>query len=359
MADTIFTLDGRDSIFLDAMKGWFNLDENTVHNEINGAFQECISILEEMKINYEDLKNGLIPRSGKNEIAFVFDRDKMEPSYGFDAFSKLIPLLDKKSCNSVLFGDFIGADKLKHKLRSAFFKQIQKVREIDYQHHEQFCIIYINNLPDQSVKTINDGLSKFAPYVGYFDLTYSSFLKTYLSIVLSRHFLKSKSIIITANEVNDINIYGYPFEENGFKCKGVDTIYYGLFLSYKIEREVFEGFESDTTFAINAITKNVFHISDFNILVEEPKLQYLLREKADNIERAGITNLTLSEVELLIQDKINNNYIYNLCFRKESQTLKFNIIIETTRTDTNKPMKLTVALEYMPNEKTLRLITMF
>jgi hypothetical protein len=360
MSDTIYTLDGRENVFLEVMQSRFNLDESSMHDEINKAFQDCILVLDEMKIKYEDLKNGLIPSSNKKEIAFVFDTNQMEANYGFQVFSILIPLLDKKSCNSVLFGDFLGSEEWRVMLRAEFFRHIQKVREIDYQYHDQFCVIYINNLSNQSASAINEGLKQFVPYVGYFDLTYSSALKTYLSTILIRLFLKNKATIITQNEFSeDINVLGYPFEKSGFKCKGIESIYYGLFLSYKIEREVFGGFESDTSYSINAISKNVSNISDFNLQIEEPKLKYLLTAKADNMNRAGVTNLTLAEIERLIKNKIKDNYIYNLCFLKNSETLKFNIIIETARADTNKPMKLIVALEYIPLKKILRLITMF
>ena len=95
------------------------------------------------------------------------------------------------------------------------------------------------------------------------------------------------------------------------------------------------------------------------MIVQGKKLQYLLKEKADNLERPGMAQLPLSELEELIKSKINHNYIYNLSFLPDSQTLKFNILIEVPRTDSKKPMKLTVALEYLAENKTLRLITMF
>jgi hypothetical protein len=362
---TIFTLDARDNIFLDVIKNRYNLDHSIIYSVINDSFKKCISILEQKNINYQDLKNSLVPRSDRNEIAFVFDRNRIDSSsYGFNVFSKLIPLFSKESCNSVLCGDYIGDNKRKDKLKFSFYEHIKSDKQINYINHNQFYIVYINNLSDKMVATFNDGLKQFNPYVGYFDLTYSSFLKTYLSTILVRLFIKSKTIIIAGHEDDrnneeDVNVSKYPFEKNGFKCKSIQSMYYSLFLSYKIERKVYEGFESDTNFAINAISENVLDISDFTILVKEDKLRYILNEKADNLERAGITNLTLDELEIIIKAKIRSNYIYNLSFLKQSGTLKFNILIETKRTDTNKLMKLVVALEYMPMDKILRLITMF
>lgn len=362
--ETIFTLDARDNIYLDVVKNMFNLDESRIYTEINSVFDDCVSILNKKQITYQDLKSALIP-SDKNEIAFVFDSLQIKNAwYGLPVMSAILPLLDKNSSNSVLVGDYIGENHMAGRLHATFFENIKSVRKIDYQHHSQFYIVYINNLSDKMVETLNHGLKPFKPYVGYFDLTYSSFIKTYISTILVRLFIKNKMTIIQRHEddrSNDenINISGYPFEENGYTCKSIQSIYYSLFLSYKIERQVFDGFQSDTTFSINAITDNVFDITDFKLLVEEKKLPYLLKEKADNMERAGIANLTIKEIELLIKEKISSNYIYNLTFLKAHKTLKFNILIETTRTDSNKPFKLTVGLEYKPTEKTLRLITMF
>jgi len=66
--ETIFTLDARDNIYLDVVKDMFNLDESRIYTEINGTFDNCISILNKKKINYQDLKSALVP-SDRNEIA--------------------------------------------------------------------------------------------------------------------------------------------------------------------------------------------------------------------------------------------------------------------------------------------------
>lgn len=362
--ETIFTIDARDNILLEVMKLHFNLDDGQIYTEINSALQNLISILKNKGINYQDIKSALIP-SEKKEIALVFDTKQIESAwYGLPVMSSILPLLDKNSSHSVLVGDYIGNNEMTKRLHAEFFENINTLKEIDYSHHSQFYIVYINNLSDKMVKTLNNGLLNFTPYVGYFDLTYSSFIKTYISTILVRLFLKSKRIIIQGHEDDvenneDINMSGYPFEKFGYTCKSIQSMYYGLFLSYKIERQVFDGFESDTTFSLNSITENVFDITDFKLLVEERKLSHLLNAKRVSLERAGIANLTTNEVERLIKEKINGNYLYNLSFNKDHGTLKFNIIIETKRSDNNNPFKLTVALEYKPFDKTLRLITMF
>lgn len=364
MTETIFTLNARENVLLDLLREEYNLDKTIIYNLLNKEFNKCVLLLEKKKIHYQDLKHSLIPSSSKNEIALVFDRRKINSwSYGYEIFSHVIPLLDLQSCNSILCGDYTG-DTIKEKLSSIFFKEIISKKPTIYITNNQYFIIYINNLSHKMVQTISDGLDQFQPYVGYFNLTYSSFLKTYLSFILVNFFVKCKTIILTGHddpENSDAyeNPYKQLFLENGFTCSSIPSPYFGLFLSYKIERKVYPGFDRDTDFSINLITTNVLDISDFEILVEEKKLLYLLKAKTASLETAGLINMNISDLEANIKDKIAENYIYNLTFLEKYSTIKFDIIIETKRVDKEKLMKLIVALEYNPSKKILRLITMF
>src|SRR5579872_5033018 len=125
MTETIFTIDARDNIYLEAAKDVLKLNENTIYDEINGLFRDLIITLSSKKIKYQDLKTALTPSNSRNEIAFVFDTLQIESSwYGLPVFKAFFPLLDKQSTNSVLVGDYIGDDKIAVKLRSAFFENI-------------------------------------------------------------------------------------------------------------------------------------------------------------------------------------------------------------------------------------------
>ena len=240
---TIFTLDAREHILLDTLKNHFNLTSADLHREIGELFSHTLSILSAKKINYQDLKNALIPRSVRKEIAFVFDTKNIESSaYGHEVFSKLFPLIEKNSCISVLCGDYIGEEKHAELLKSLFIKEINSAKEINYSHQSLLFIVYLNNLSDTQFSKLNQGLLEFHGYIGYFDLTFSSPLKSYLSTILIRLLIINKMTILTSNEENeDVNNTTYPFENSGYQCKGIETLSYGLFLSYKIEREIFPG----------------------------------------------------------------------------------------------------------------------
>lgn len=152
---------------------------------------------------------------------------------------------------------------------------------------------------------------------------------------------------------------GYPFEKAGFTCRSISSDLAGVLLSYKIERPVLPGFEVDTEFALNAISLLPLPLDDFHIQVEEAKLEYVKSIKSGSIERAGLEAITSAELAELIREKILASYIYNLVFLEAHNVAKFNIIIEIPSGLLLEPTRLLAALEYMPEQKTLRLLTLF
>lgn len=357
---TIYTIDARDNIYLESMASAMKLDDETVHDALGYMFGELLKELKKVKINYSDLKNCLTPQKHKREIGFVFDSLKTESDiYGVKIMSKLLSIFDKQSCNSILVGDLIGPRNAHNAIKESFFHFLVKEKQINYVSNDLFFIVYINNLSNLAIDNIREALKEYQPYVGYLDLTYSNPFKHYLSTILIRHFIKDKDQIIAQDEDTGYhNPTWYPVEDYGFKCKAVNSLYYGIFLSYKIERPSTLS-EEDVRFSLNTVSTAVFKLSNFRILIEEPKLQYLTLNKRDNLERAGMLEMSLDELQQQIKSKINTNYIFNLSFLPESQTIKFNIMLETNKRNSPQKMKLIVALEYIAKDKILRLITMF
>jgi len=358
--NTIYTIDARDNIYLESMAQATKLDDETVYDVMQQMFAEFLVETKKVKLNYSDLKNCLTPQKQKLEIAFVFDSVKTGSDlYGVKIMSKLLSLFDKNTCNSILVGDFIGPPQAASALKHAFFHFLEQEKEINYISNDLFFIVYMNNLSDLAFNMMRNGLSDYQPYVGYFDLTFSNVFKHYLSTILIRNFIKDRNqIIVEDEETGYHNPTWYPFEEYGFKCKAINAIYYGIFLSYKIERPASLS-EEDIRFSLNAVSRAVFKLAEFKLVIEEPKLQYLVTKKKDNLERAGLLDMSLEELEDQIESRINTNYIFSLCFLPEFNTIKFNIMLEAPLTQGDKQMKLTVALEYRADDKILRLITMF
>lgn len=362
---TIFTLDARDNIFLEVARSYFALSPSQVFREINGLFILLVEVLAAKKVNYQGLKNSLVPCPDRNEAVFVFDSTPIESSwYGYEVFNRLIPAFDRRGTHSVLSGDYIGNNKQQEKLYQEFCKNVELQRSCKYVYSNQFFMVYVNNLSDQMVQNIRHHLSDYEPYVGFINLNFSSYIKTYLSTILCKSFLKHQNIILMGHEDDrdnseDINILGYPFVENGYIYRSLQSTLFDLFLSYKIERSVFPGFESDTQFSLNAVSTAVIPIRDCEIQIEDKKFQYLVENKTGKLKKAGLLSVRREDLEELIRERIESNYIYNLSYLQEHDTIKFNTVIEVFTSDVQEIVKLTVALEYKPVEKRLRVITMF
>ena len=103
MDKTIFTLEARGNAFLEVMTESMALSDEVIHDEIDALFNNCQLALKQQGINYEDLKNCLIPRKDRQEIAFVFDSMQTgSDMYGYHILSRLFTLFDPKSTNSIL-----------------------------------------------------------------------------------------------------------------------------------------------------------------------------------------------------------------------------------------------------------------
>lgn len=361
--ESIFTLDARGHVLLEVMTDYFKLDANRVHDEINDMFIDTVGILKSKKVAYQQLRTCLTPTIDKKEVVLVFDTLQISSAwYGGEIFRKIIPLLSKDSSHSVLCGDYIGENDIQEDLFYTLVANLVSANKSEYKNSSQYFLVYINNLSDKMLEDILNGLSSYQPFSGHVDVSYSSPLKDYCSFILSNSFIKYKKLIISGHEDDrdnneDINVQGYDFEENGYKCVSLQTSYFGMFLSYKIERPVFKGFERDSDFAINSMTPVVMPIDDFQIEIDPRKLQYLQEKKTGLMEKAETLDFTKEELEELIRSKIANNYIYHLTNLKEHGTKKFNIIIEKELSNGGF-FKQMVSLEYLPNDKKLRLITM-
>lgn len=179
--ETIFTIDARGNILLEVVQQTFGLTQQQMFSEINGLFRELLDVLAAKKIKYDNLKTALIPTPDKNEGVLVFDSSNIKsPWYGLPIFKQIIPLFDTRSSHSVLCGDYIGDNKLQDRLFQEFCRCVKPVRHCDYKHSSQFFLVYINNLSDNMITTFRSNLSRFQPYVGFMDLNFSSFMKTYL-----------------------------------------------------------------------------------------------------------------------------------------------------------------------------------
>ena len=362
---TIYTLNARGYTMLEFMRAEFKLSDQIMHQEIQALHLDTVKALSEKDIPYEELKSALIPHAKRKEAAFIFDSQIIETNwYGYEIANLMLPLYDKRTTQSVLCGDIIGEDQ---DFIFDFLKEsLVLARSAVYANNLWACV-YVNNLSNAALEKFHKTLSEYPAYVGYIPCTFVSRARIYLSTILVNAFLKYKGIILMGHEDDrpneeNVNLLSYPFEEHGYTERSLRGYYFGIFLSYKIERPVGRGFEVDTEMSILAVSKDFFPLKEFVVEVDAAKPKHLQKpEKIGILKKAGIHDLNNVDLAQLILCKISAGYIYNLCrnqYDKET-VVKFNLMVEVPRHDNGSPTRLVSVLEYKPLEKTLRLITLY
>jgi hypothetical protein len=359
---SIHTIDARDNVMPEIIRDHFKLSEQAFQNVIQDLFSKTISLLNERGISYQGLKSGLVPQADKHEIGFLFNTQDIDSSwYGYDVFQQYFPLLDCRTTQSVLCGDLIGENQ------EAIYRLLNDSlimhKSIDFIHSSQYYCVYINNLTDAVLEVLSSELKSYAPYVGYISASFASKAKYFLSFSTINYFLKNESNIIMGHdddipESENINMRRYPFVDYGYHVYSIPSAYYDVFLSYKIERPVIPGFTADTEILLAAISDKVLPLEKLKILITDDKFHYLQDKKSGKLKKAGIYDIDREELSQLIKEKISSNYIYNLVFLEEHNVIKFNLLIEIPRNDGGHPTRFTAAIEYIPEELTLRIITL-
>jgi len=359
---SIHTLDARGNIMLEVMRDHFDLSPRIMHREIQSMRNVIETVLDSKGISYDALKTALVPDRKRKEIALVFDTTKIDDDwYGLEVFKQYMPIFDKDSSHSVLVGDYGGGSQ--SRLAGAMSDAVQFVRPTEWAHSTQYYIVYINNLSPAMFERFASEMIAYHPYVGYADTSSTSTFKSCLSGQLVNCFVKHKDVILQGHEDDrpneeNINMNGYPYEEYGYQCRSVQSMYGGVFLSYKIERPIIPGFEVDTEFSLNAVTDTPSTLAGFNVEVEEAKLTYLQTVKSGSLEKAGLQDVTADELERIIASKVAASYIYNMAHDSQHNTTKFNVMLELPVKGHNS-VRLLAALEYIPDQKRLRLITLY
>ena len=366
MAKKIFhTLNARDNMRLERMRDSLLIGPASMRHVIEDLLAQTERILASKGIQYSDLKSALVPNLKRREIALVFDWLNMQESlYGHRIFRELIPHLLKLSNHSILAGDYVGRNDVQDLLHEFFCESVQQVKNVEWHDSNQFFIVYINNLTDNMISTLPNKLAGFEPFVGFADMTFASRFKLYLSTILLNICIKHKKTVLMGHEDDrdnqeDVNILRYPWSDFGYTCRSLQSQYFDPLLSYKIERPVLLGFESDTGLSINAVSANPLPITDFQVRIDEDKFKHLANEKKGTIKRMGLFESDRSRLRDMISERLSSSYIYNMEHDDQYKITKFNLILEIHPTNGTRPQRVLVSLEYVSAERCLRLITLY
>lgn len=130
----------------------------------------------------------------------------------------------------------------------------------------------------------------------------------------------------------DLNLKGWPWETYDYVCRSIRDMYFHLFLGYKVERRIVPGAESDTHFALTAISGRPLPLADLRVEVEQAKGQYLRENHGAGLTRAGLVEMSDDELAATL---------------------------EVGDADAGKVTRLLAALEFRPEEGLLKLMTLY
>lgn len=346
---------------LEVLRDHYGIVGARMKHEIQNMHRQLVEILATKKIDYNRLRSALVPGMDKHEALFIFDsRETGSGLYGRDVFNELLPLLDPRTTQSILVGDLLGDDQ--RLIADILRESMILARSFTFRHATLLYGVYINNLTDAALNRLREGLGTYKAYLGYIPTTFMSRAKIYVSTSMAGFVLKKGKTLIMAHEgdrpnTENINITMYKLEQYGYKVVSLQSDYFSIFLTYKIERPTYGVDETDTEIALNAISERVLALEDFTVLLDESKHSYLINQKLGKLHQAGLATIDRAQIEAVIQAKITASYIYNLKYLEEHNVMTFNIMLEIGRSD-GHPTRLTAALEYKPEQKTLRVVTL-
>jgi hypothetical protein len=358
---SIHTLNARSHLMLEVMRSYFKLSPAQMRKEIAGLHNQTVEVLRQKGIDYGSLRSGLAPVLNRHEAAFIFDSSTVKTSwYGREVFGQVLPLLEPASTQILLCGDLLGRNQ--NFIFEVLRESLVLSRSLSFRHGTLLFAVYLNNLSEGTLARLHSSLSSYPAYVGHIPTTFTTRAKTYLSTCLANVGLKVKKQIVLGHEDDrsnseNVNLPGLPFEDAGYRVLSLQESLEGIFLSFKIERPVFPGFEADSEISLNAISEDVLSLQDCTVFIEPAKHGYLLTEKAGKLHKARLADFSREELEAVIQRKLSANYIYNMEFLEEHDVMKFSLMIEIERGE-GYPTRLAAAFEYLPWDRRVRLITL-
>lgn len=361
-SNAIWTLGARDSALLEVIRGCFALSDGAVREEIWSANAVVVESLASQGVRYADLRNALVPRPGRHEAALLFDRNRIPESwYGHAVAHQVLGSIEPKHTGSFLAGDLLCENQ--HWARQTLNDHVTWARNVDLRHTSQLYCVYVTNLSPTAFARLLAGVSAYDGFVGHAECSYSSTFKDWMSTTLVGRYVKLRDIVVGECEDDVVpgagyNLAGWPWDDHGCVVKSIAATYFGLFLTYKIERRVLPG-DTDPEFALIAISGQPSALDTLKVSVEEAKHAYLCDQHGPSLARAQLIGLDVEALGRLLTAKLTGNYLYNLRHIADTDTSLFNIVVELPGSGASGPTRLTAALEYQPDVPALRLVTLF
>jgi len=291
----IHTLNARGNGMLPFLRDYFSWSDARTFREIQRFHNDLVDILKVKGINYDELRSALTPQPTKHEVAFLFDEQRCgnDVITGVECADALFKLLSPKTTHSILGGEL--NDPMDRIARKLLDEVAIVAKDLSFT-HPCFCyVLYVNNLTQEAVATIHEGLKAHKAYLGYVPCTYASMAKSFISLGLVNLVIKHGKTVILGHEDDrpnseNYNLHLHDYTALGLKLKSFQSIYFDTFLAYKPERMVLEETDDDLEIALRSMSKEVAPLIDFTVFIESNKFDnYLKTAKLGKLKRAALT----------------------------------------------------------------------
>ncbi len=361
---SIHTLNARGNVMLPVLREYYDWSDQETFQEVQKFHRDCLDILRLKGIDYASLRSSLTPQPAKHEAAFFFDEQRCgnRTIPGVECADALFLTLDRNTTHSILGGEL--SDDRDEIARALLQRSAIVAKDLNFS-HPCFCyVLYVNNLSEVSVGAIHRKLQAHKAYLGYVPCTYASLAKTFVSMNLMNLLIKQGSTVILGHEddrpnAENYNLYSQDYSALGLRLKSIQSVYFSTFLSYKPEWMLLKDSDDDLEIALRAMSREIAPLTEFSVVISDDKFdRYLKTEKLGKLKNAGLADLTKTQLEAAICEKLRMNYIYNVEWVDEPthRLSKFNIMLEFPISG-GYPERLVAALEYRLSDRVLRLLT--
>ncbi len=154
-------------------------------------------------------------------------------------------------------------------------------------------VLYVNNLSEGAVATIDSKLQQLPAYAGHLRCTSMSVAKAFTSLHLMNYVIKHGNTVIMGHEddrpnTEDFNLHQHDYLKQGSRLRCIQSIYFGTFLSYKPERLLLDVTDDDLEIAVRAMSPVAAPMTDFTVFIKDAKFEnYLQTTKLALQQRHG------------------------------------------------------------------------
>lgn len=364
----IYLLNSRDNIVMESFE--ILLEEigeekdkinNKKFNEVFNEHENLITELNEQNIDYDKLKNTLIPTTKKKEdLALLFNINEIDKLNGIDygsvVFEELLDVISQpkfKESNYFLYhGDILLKEEHIEKVYSYINKSENIIRELPI--NSDCFVVYIKGASKSLIDDINNNLKGKKYYIGYIKSRNDLIFQSILSLApLAPLGLVYKNNIILPQLYGEDIIERYNFSEYNFNLVGVTDHLFHLFLVPKIRNIL--GDKKDFENNISLILNKNIKLNDYISVLKPDKYKYLIDKKRETLKNSGLLKLSYTELKELIESKFSSSDIFNL--EEFEYGYKFNIEMWVPYNNTFKSH--TVAFMIDEKKSKFNVITMY